>query len=44
MDDGGYQGQGKATRAAAPKAQDTTCQRTKYKNSVDEEARRKNTT
>src|SRR5271157_13277 len=40
--DGGYQGQ--RPRAAAPKAQDMTCRRTKYKNHVDEEARRKNTT
>jgi IS5 family transposase len=31
-------------RAAAPKAQDMTCRRTKYKNYVDEEARRKNRT
>lgn len=42
--DGGYQGQSEAIRAAAPKAQDMTCRRTKYKNHVDEEARRKNTT
>src|ERR1022692_4392907 len=42
--DGGYQGQGEAIRAAAPKAQDMTCRRTKYKNYVDEEAKRKNTT
>ena len=42
--DGGYQGQSRAIRAAAPKAQDMTCRRTKYKNYVDEEAKRKNTT
>ena len=42
--DGGYQGQTEAIRAAAPKAQDMTCRRTKYKDYVDEEARRKNTT
>jgi len=37
--DGGYQGQGEAIRAAAPKAQDMTCRRTKYKNYLDEEAK-----
>jgi IS5 family transposase len=42
--DGGYQGQGEAIRAVAPKAQDMTCRRTKYKDYVDEEAKRKNTT
>ena len=42
--DGGYQGQAKAIRAAAPKAQDMTCRRTRYKDYVDEEAKRKNTT
>src|ERR1035437_7959561 len=42
--DGGYQGQTEAIRAAAPKAQDMTCRRTKYKDYVDEEAKRKNTT
>jgi IS5 family transposase len=42
--DGGYQGQTKVIRAAAPKAQDMTCRRTRYKNYVDEEATRKNTT
>lgn len=42
--DGGYQGQTEAIRAAAPKAQDMTCRRTKYKDHVDEQARRKNTT
>jgi len=30
--------------AAAPKAQDMTCRRTRYKNHVDEEAKDKNTT
>ena len=29
--DGGYQGQTEAIRAAAPKAQDMTCRRTRYK-------------
>ena len=42
--DAAYQGQGDAVREAAPQAQDMTSRRTKYKNSVDEEARRKNTT
>ena len=42
--DGGYQGQTKAIKQAAPKAQDMTCRRTKFKNYVDEQARRKNTT
>ena len=42
--DGGYQGQTEAIRAAAPKAQDMTCRRTKYKDYVDEESKRKNTT
>jgi len=42
--DGGYQGQSEAIRAAAPRAQDMTCRRTKFKNYVDEKARRKNTT
>ena len=42
--DAGYQGQAEAIRAAAPKAQDMTSRRTKYKNYVDEEAKRKNTT
>ena len=40
--DGGYQGQGDVIREAAPEAQDMTCRRTKYKDRVDEEARRKN--
>jgi IS5 family transposase len=42
--DGGYQGQTAAIREAAPHAHDMTCRRTKYKNYVDEEAKRKNTT
>jgi len=42
--DGGYQGQTKAIRQAAPKAQDMTCKRTKFKNYVDEAAKKKNTT
>src|ERR1017187_4135836 len=42
--DAGYQGQGDKIREAAPHAQDMTCRRTKFKNYVDEEARRKNTT
>ena len=42
--DGGYQGQTEAIREAAPDAQDMTCRRTKFKNYVDEVARRKNTT
>ena len=42
--DGGYQGQTEAIKQAAPFAQDMTCKRTKFKNYVDEEAKRKNTT
>jgi len=42
--DAGYQGQTEAIHEAAPKAQDMTSRRTKYKNYVDEEAKRKNTT
>jgi IS5 family transposase len=42
--DGGYQGQTKAIKQAAPEAQDMTCRRTKFKNYVDQEAGRKNTT
>src|ERR1022692_3714809 len=42
--DAGYQGQGDVIREAAPHAQDMTCRRTKFKNYVDEEAKRKNTT
>ncbi len=41
--DGAYQGQTEAIHGAAPKAQDMTCRRTRYKNYVDEEAKRKNT-
>ena len=40
--DGGYQGQGEAIREVAPRAQDMTCRRTKYKNFVDELQRAKN--
>lgn len=40
--DGGYQGQEEAIRQAAPRAQDMTCRRTKYKNYVDELQRKKN--
>ena len=42
--DAGYQGQTEAIHAAAPGAQDMTSRRTKFKNYVDEEAKRKNTT
>ena len=42
--DAGYQGQTEAIHEAAPNAQDMTCRRTKYKDHVDEEGRRKNTT
>jgi transposase, IS5 family len=42
--DGGYQGQTGAIRAVAPEAQDMTCRRTKYKDGVDEQERRKNRT
>jgi transposase, IS5 family len=42
--DGGYQGQTKAIQQAAPKAQDMTCKRTKFKNYFDEVAKKKNTT
>ena len=41
--DAGYQGQGETIREAAPHAQDMTCRRTRFKNYVDEEAKRKNT-
>ena len=44
LGDGGYQGQTEAIKQAAPHAQDMTCKRTKFKNYVDEEAKRKNTT
>lgn len=40
--DGAYQGQGEVIRQAAPRAQDMTCCRTKYKNFVDELQRKKN--
>lgn len=42
--DAGYQGQTEAIHAAAPGAQDMTSRRTKFKNYVDEGAKRKNTT
>jgi len=42
--DGGYQGQTEVIRQAAPKAQDMTCRRTRFKDYVDELQRRKNTT
>jgi transposase, IS5 family len=42
--DAGYQGQRDIIREAAPHDQDMTCRRTKFKNYVDEEAKRKNTT
>jgi IS5 family transposase len=42
--DGAYQGQGEAIGKAAPKAQDMTSRRTRYKNIVDELQRRKNRT
>jgi IS5 family transposase len=42
--DAAYQGQTEAIREAAPEAQDMTSRRTKFKNYVDEEAKRKNTT
>ena len=40
--DGGYQGQTEAIKEAAPKAQDMTCRRTRYKHRVDELERAKN--
>jgi transposase, IS5 family len=40
--DGAYQGQGEVIRQAAPRAQDMTCRRTKYKDFVDELQRKKN--
>jgi transposase, IS5 family len=42
--DGGYQGQTEAIKQAAPKAQDMTCKRTRFKNYVDELQKKKNTT
>jgi transposase, IS5 family len=41
--DGGYQGQSEAIREVAPKAQDMTCKRTKFKDYVDELQKKKNT-
>jgi transposase, IS5 family len=40
--DGGYQGQTEAIKEAAPKAQDMTCKRTKFKDYVDELQKKKN--
>jgi IS5 family transposase len=40
--DGGYQGQTEAIQQAAPKAQDMTCRRTKFKHYVDELQKKKN--
>jgi IS5 family transposase len=40
--DGGYQGQTEAIREAAPKAQDMTSKRTRFKNYVDELQKKKN--
>ena len=40
--DGGYQGQTDVIHSVAPEAQDMTCRRTRYKDGVDEEERRKN--
>ena len=40
--DGGYQGQGEVIREVAPKAQDMTCRRTKFKDYVDELQKKKN--
>ena len=40
--DGGYQGQTEAIKEAAPKAQDMTCRRTKFKHYVDELQKKKN--
>ena len=42
--DGAYQGQSESIRKAAPKAQDMTSRRTRYKQMVDELQRRKNRT
>ena len=39
--DGGYQGQTEAIKEAAPKAQDMTCRRTKFKHYVDELQKKK---
>jgi len=40
--DGGYQGQTEAIRETAPKAQDMTCRRTKFKSYIDELHKKKN--
>ena len=40
--DGGYQGQTEAIQEAAPKAQDMTCKRAQFKDSVDELQKMKN--
>ena len=40
--DAGYQGQTEAIQEAAPKAQDMTCRRTKFKHYVDELQKKKN--
>jgi transposase, IS5 family len=40
--DAGYQGQTEAIKQSAPKAQDMTCRRTKFKNYVDELQKKKN--
>jgi len=42
--DGGYQGQTEAIKEAAPKAQDMTSKRTRFKNYVDELQKKKNRT
>jgi len=42
LGDGAYQGQGEAIRKAAPRAQDMTSRRTRYKQVVDELQRSKN--
>jgi IS5 family transposase len=42
--DAGYQGQTEAIRKAAPKAQDMTCKRTRFKHYVDKLQKKKNTT
>jgi IS5 family transposase len=42
--DAGYQGQTEKIHEAAPQAQDMTCRRTKTKDGVDQEQRRKNRT
>jgi IS5 family transposase len=42
LGDAGYQGQTTAIQEAAPKAQDMTCRRTKFKHGVDELQKKKN--